>query len=137
MKYEVRDNYNNFLYSTFTSYKEADNYIIELCKFNKYVSKDDIDIVQILTNDDKYKLTYSLINQIMNNLNEIDNANLYLHCYRLCDHNVIDGYDINEFVIKLLIVDKYHEIMLLSYSVKTNDSLEVVEYEQPRHHYLA
>ena len=136
MKYEVRDKYNNFLFNTFKSYKESNKFIIDFCHTTKLLSADEIEIVQILSNEDKDKLCDKIIIQIKNNLADNELVNIYNHGYRICDHNVIEGYGINEFFIKFLIVDNNHEIMLLSYSVETNDSLEIIEYEQIRQDYL-
>ena len=136
MKYEVRDKYNNFLFNTFKSYKEANKFIIDFCHTTKLLSTDEIEIVQILSNEDKDKLCDKIIIQIKNNLADNDLVNIYNHGYRICDHNVIEGYGINELFIKFLIVDSNHEIMLLSYSVEINDSLEIIEYEQIRQDYL-
>lgn len=136
MKYEVRDKYNNFLFNTFKSYKEANKFIIDFCHTTKLLSTDEIEIVQLLSNDDKDKLSYRLIKQIKNNLTDNDIVKIYNNGYRICDQNVIEGYYINELFIKFLIVDNNHEVMLLSYSVETNDTLDIVEYEQIRQEYL-
>ena len=136
MKYEVRDKYNNFLFNTFKSYKDANKFIIDFCHTTKLLSTDEIEIVQLLSNEDKDKLCDKIIIQIKNNLADNELVNIYNYGYRICDHNVIEGYDINELFIKFLIVDINHEIMLLSYSVETNDSLEIIEYEQIRQDYI-
>ena len=132
MKYEVRDKYNNFLFNTFKSYKDANKFIIDFCSTTKLLSADEIEVVQLLSIEDKDKLCDKLIRQIKNNVSDNDLVNLYNHGYRICDHDVIEGYYINELYIKFLIVDNNHEIMILSYAVETNDSLEIIEYEQIR-----
>ena len=136
MKYEVRCKANNFLFNTFKSYKDANKFIMDFCRTTKLLSEEEIEIVQLLSNDDKDKLSYRLIKQIKNNLTDNDIVKLYNTGYRICDRNVIEGYYINELFIKFLIVDNNHEIMLLSYSVEINDSLEIIEYEQIRQDYL-
>ena len=135
MKYEVRDNEtNNYLFGTFTKYEDAINCVNEL--IYDELEKDDFEIFQVFTDIDKNKLAYNLITTLRYRITEQDKFKLDNHCFRICDVNVIEGYSINELFIKLLIVDKCHSIMLLSYSVTTNDYLQVVDYEQIRHSYF-
>ena len=136
MKYEVRCKDNNFLINSFKSYKEANKFIVGFCSTTKLLSTEEIEIVQLLSNYDKDKLCDKIIRQIKNNLADNELVNIYNHGYRICDLNVIEGYGINELFIKFLIVDNNHEIMLLSYSVETNDSLDIIEYEQIRQDYI-
>ena len=136
MKYEVRVKDNNFLINSFKSYKDANKFIMDFCRTTKILSINEIEVVQILSNDDKDKLGDNLINHLKYRMSEQDKYKIYESCYRICDINVIEGYSINEFFIKLLIVDKFHSIMLLSYSVITNEYLKIVDYEQIRYSYF-
>ena len=131
MYYEVRDLEKNKLLGVFNNFDEAKSLIVE------YSDNDDFEIVQLFTEEDKKQVSDKLIKRIKNSLVYEDKLNIYKIGYRICDINVINGYDINELFIKILIVDGYHSIMLLSYLVIINDSLEVVKYEQIRKDYLS
>ena len=137
MKYEIRDyKTNNYLFGTFRKYEDAVYCVDELLDDDE-LEEDDFEIVQVLSNDDKDKLGNNLINQLIYGMSKQEKYKVYESGYRICDVNVIEAYSINEFFIKLLIVDKFHSIMLLSYSVISNDYLKIIEYEQIRKDYLS
>ena len=122
MTYEVRDfKTNNYLFGTFTKYDEAINLVNEL-------GEDDFDIVMVLTDLDKNILADKFTEDIR----------LLLRTdLRIVDVHFIEGYYPNYVFIKLLIVDKLHEPMLISYSVTIDEELNIVDYEQIKQDYLS
>ena len=119
MKYEVRDyETNNYLFGTFTKYDEAINCVNELC--DDELDDDDFEIKMLLSDDDINKLADSFTKDIML---------LLSNDLRIVDTHVIAGYYPNDIFIKLLVVDKLHCPMLLSYSVNIEDDLTIIDYE--------
>lgn len=127
MKYEVRDYAtNNYLFGAFTRYDEAINCVNELC--DDELDEDDFEIRMLLSDDDINKLADSFTKDIML---------LLSNDLRIADTHVIVGYYPNDIFIKLLVVDKLHCYMLLSYSVSITDTLDIVEFEQISYKYLS
>ena len=127
MTYEVRDfKTNNYLFGTFKKYDEAINLVNEL--LDDELEEDDFDIVMVLTDLDKNILADKFTEDIR----------LLLRTdLRIVDVHFIEGYYPNYVFIKLLIVDKLHEPMLISYSVTIDEELNIVDYEQIKQDYLS
>ena len=120
MRYEVRDSKtNNYLFGTFRKYDDAVYCVDDL--LDDELEEDDFEIVMVLTDWDKNILADKFT----------DNIRLFLsNDLRIVDTHVIVGYYPNDIFIKLLVVDKLHCPMLLSYSVTIDDTLDIVEFEQ-------
>ena len=127
MTYEVRDyTSNSYLYGAFTKYDDAINCVNELC--DDELEENDFDIIMLLDDDDKQKLSDCFTKDIKLLLsNEL----------RIIDTHVIEGYFPNDLFINLVVVDKLHCYMLLSYSVSITDTLDIVEFEQISYKYLS
>lgn len=120
MKYEVRDNEtNNYLFGTFEKYDEAINFVNELA--DDELTEDDFEIKMLLSDDDINKLADSFTKDI---------RVLLSNDLRIVDTHVIVGFYPNDVFIKLLVVDKLHCPMIISYSVSIDDTLDIVEFEQ-------
>ena len=120
MIYEVRDNEtNNYLFGTFEKYDEAINCVNELA--DGELTEDDFEIKMLLSDDDINKLADSFTKDI---------RLLLSNDLRIVDTHVIAGFYPNDVFIKLLVVDKLHCPMLISYSVTIEDTLDIVEFEQ-------
>ena len=48
---------------------------------------------------------------------------------KICDVNIIDSYEPNEYIIKILVVDKLHTPMYYKFTATINDKVELVDME--------
>ena len=128
MYYEVRDYFTEEqIFGTFTKYDDAIIFVNELL-FNEKYDSNYFYIILILNEDDKNKLAKEFLREI---------KLLLKNDLKIVDINVIAGYYPNDIFIKMLIVDKLHTPMLLSYAVTINDELEIVDYKQISTKYLS